>query len=192
MAEHAASRRTVHAMGTLVLLSLIGAVTMLGVHPLVQQHRVEREATLEAAMLRDEISTLRAQNAAIERTRVTLLDRIGESQLQLHGLDALNERLAGITEVLERSGLVVDGLSPQPALSAARFASVRIRVSGQGDYPSVTRAIADVHRGFSDVHIEALAMRAGDARTGAAGAFEFVCVWIADPAGSADRDEQEN
>ncbi|MEM7629840.1 MAG: hypothetical protein AAF356_10515 [Planctomycetota bacterium] len=173
----------IHAVGVCVLFALTGAVVLFGVRPVLAQRQVEQETLSRAAALRDDVGRLRSQAASLEQTRSEIIDRVGESRFQLEPVDALNERLGGLTLALEEAGLLVEGIAPEPAQMHARYASIRIRISGRGGYSAAARALAHIQERFSDIHLDAASIRAGDGRSSEAGTFELVCVWIADPAG---------
>lgn len=182
---------TIHAIGASVILAALGVVFFGGVRPIMEQRRVERAATVEAAALRVDLNLARTEFAEVERARDEVEARVGSSRVELQPLGALNAQVAGLTALLEGAGLTIESMTPGQPERAARHASVRIRVVGRGSYTGATRALDALHGAFPDVHVELVRVRAGSAGASEDGTFEFVCVWIAGRAGAAGRASEE-
>ena len=168
-------------IGVAVLAGITLAFIFGMVAPLAMRER-QAAARAEAATRQEQRAN--AVNASIREATVALdqvRTKLADAPLQLRTISALNERVASLVTIASDCGLVVQDVRPGDVGKTRKFASVPIRLAGQGSYPNVTRFLQRLHADLPDVGVGNLKMTGAPEDAAIAARYELDVRWIALP-----------
>jgi hypothetical protein len=107
------------------------------------------------------------------------------SPVRLEPYTQVNARLASLTNLAIDSELRVDQVQPGNVSIGRRFATLPIRISGYGSFPTVVQFIHELHRRHDDTAVSSFLIRRQQSPGAAHATFECGLTWYAAPTGGA-------
>jgi Tfp pilus assembly protein PilO len=173
-----------HAAGTTLVLALAGGAYLLLIGPAISRHE---QAAAQSAALNAEQSKSRE----LERTLLSLKEKLSrtekeaaKAELKLEPVGQLNSRLARLTELAASQRLRVDSIESGQTISSARYATISIRLSGQGSYRNCAALLKSIQTQMPDVVVMAMDLGSGGITSDTTATFAFDLLWYTQPADS--------
>ena len=165
------------AVGLLALLTAALAVAPASVL-LGRREQAKQDAdelTVQQKQLRaldDELNALTAQLTAVE-------EAMGAQSVRLDPPDAVNTRLAVLSELASGCGLQIDKLRPGRPIPNQHYQTVPLHVAGVGSYRQCAVFLRQVKAAMPDTSAQTFALAGNGLNPLQPGTFTFVLQWIA-------------
>ena len=172
--------RTIDAIAVGVCLALAGLVFVVGVLPLIEQRREQRQTHHQLAEKHHQIDMLEASVLDMRRRQRELERGLERYPLRLASLDALNRRLAEVTNLAHDAGLELDRVRPGRPVAGEHFQQVPVSVTGQGDYRAVATFLHQARTELPDIALHDLDIQ-GRPSPDAPTTFSLDLTWYAAP-----------
>ena len=180
----------IDALGAAVVCLAAGLWYFAGLQPL-SDARAAREELEQKVTMQQEVAQERTRLAETqERQLKKIKEDIATSSINLLAVEKINSHVSELTRAAGDSGLRVDEIKPSQPVALTRFTTVPIRLSGGGDYRSVTGFFRTLRRSHRDTGITGFKLQS----QGAAGVpdspelrFEVDLVWYAGPRPKANK-----
>jgi hypothetical protein len=176
---------TVDAAGAGAALVLTALGYYGALQPLLRSHVQRDAARVELDDLRAQISDA-APKLALARTELEGLRRAAPDRPpDVPAGRFANQRLAAITDLAGRHGLVVDDLRTADGRAVKGFEAIPIQLGGRGSFRSCAQFLHHLHRTFVDMGVTGFQL--ADNRGGGADqiSYQFDLTWYAAPSVSA-------
>ena len=171
----------VDLLGTGVVCAIAAVWYLGGVRPL-SQARAERDSMETELTTQRSIAQDKAKLAAIqEKSLKKVQAEIASSSIQLLPADQVNSRVSALAGVAGKAGLRVDEIKPSAPVPLARFTTVPIRLSGAGEYKSISLFFDALRGEFRDTGLTAFKLQVSETAEGSELRFELNLVWYAAP-----------
>ncbi len=173
--------RTIDAIAVGCCLALAGLVFVVGVLPLLEQRREQRQTHRQLADKHEQIEMLEATLLDMRRRQRELERGLERYPLRLASLDALNRRLAQVTDLANDAGLELDRVRPGRPAAGEHFQQVPLSVTGQGEYRAIAIFLHEARAELPDVAVRDLEIQ-GRPSPDAPTTFSLDLTWYAAPA----------
>lgn len=171
----------IHIAGAAVVLAITAVLAMLVVVPIWQRQG-------DRARLSQEVSTRIGEVERLERAKRALATQLGQTNdaadraaLNLKTSRDLNEHLASITELAEKSGVQVESLEPATPTANAKFRGQPIRLSGKAGYLATQAFFERLRAQLPDTGIRAFQMRTDNIGNPPIATISMDLLWITKP-----------
>lgn len=172
--------RAIDAAAVVACVVLTAAVFFAGLRPLMRQREVRVQQRQQLVAHREEVAQVTTTLGAMRQQMITAEQKIAHNTLRLEPLDALNQRVAHITELAGRCGLRIERIRPGTSVAGEHYHTIPIAVAGSGSFQDSTAFIHTLHQTLPDVAVRSLGL---EGRPGGAAppTFRFELTWYAAP-----------
>lgn len=177
--------RTIDAAALLTCAALSAGVFFAGLKPLLDTRAVMAQQRQQLAAQHEAASTSSALLLAL-RQQLSQTERAVQSDpLRLKPVDALNQRVAEITQLAQSGGLQIEKVRPSASVAGEHYQTVKIELAGAGSFQASSQFIHALHQNLPDIAVESLALEGRPVRPGqpAAPGFRLELCWYAAPPG---------
>jgi hypothetical protein len=175
------------AVGLAALAALTAAAYFLGAAPLLERHASFAEQQTELVDTRRKTIEAATDLTALQEDSSRVQQRFAACPLRLQSADAINRRLALITDLAAESGAVLDDLQPGKLASGSQYGSLAIKVAGTGSYATFAALLRRLRERCPDAGINAFEVwTAPKPDQEAPAKFTFELVWYTEPLPQAE------
>lgn len=187
------TQRTVDVVFAAGWLAAACVLWFAAIDPAMRDSDVRQQQIVQLRAMESDAEYADRAVKAEETNLVRLEQQIAALNVNLSGVDGLNQRLADMTrlceDVAEASGgrLKIEQLTPGVPTSGARFTSVPIRLAGVAHYAAAAQLLARIHSQFRDTGVAGFALAAESEAPDAPSRLQLDLVWYAAPAQPTSR-----
>lgn len=166
------------------IASLVGLALVVGLGgfwPLFSSQREQAREQAELIAEREQAARLDACLVSLRTRADAAHEALARGSLHLAPASALNRRLAEISTLAVESGLRIDDIRPDRAVSGPHYETVPIILAGGGTYRTCTAFLGRMRKAMPDTSVTALELTANAADPAAAARFRFDLNWYAAP-----------
>ncbi len=181
--------KSIDAIGVGLVLGVAGLLYIAGVRPLQNAHADTVKHKADLWLANGTLKERRLTESQASQAAQQLTDRLEQLDINLHNIDQMNTRLAGLTSLAEKAGLTIESFRPGEQLSEERYRAVVISLVGRASYGQVSDFLGSLRRNFPDTGLQKITLERVSGND-ATGRLQIEMVWYAAPAasaGSADR-----
>lgn len=169
-----------HAIGFVLLASVLGAGLVLGLRPVLAQRDTMAELAMRQADLHARLDGARRQERIL-RDELYALEELGAGWNERAGQGAtLNQSMAKLTQIGQSAGLSLHTVRAGDANALEFFEVTPIAVEGSGGYAQCAGFISEVLAAMPNVTIERFSLAAPGPGSGEGGAVSLVFAWYSD------------
>jgi Tfp pilus assembly protein PilO len=172
----------VDAGGIGALAALTALAYFLGAAPLLSRHEAVRQQQAELAAAGESRHDATLTLDTVQRELAQVEQQLAGSPLHLESPQALNQRLALLTELATESGARLDDVQPSRASDGLYYGSLPIHVSGSGAYPTFAALLRRVRERCPDMGISTFDVFGTAQDAEGRSKFNFELVWYVAPA----------
>lgn len=115
-----------------------------------------------------------------QRDLATARASVSAMAIRLDSPEAINERIAGISNLASQCGLVIAEVRPGAAAPSPHFQAIPIHLAGTGSYPACAAFLHHLHQAFPDIGVQSLqALNASSATEAPKIVVQFELTWYA-------------
>lgn len=170
----------IYAAGAAVCAAMTAGVYLFGVRPAARKHEEAQSRHQElndrkrqAAALVGQLTSSRAQLAAVNQALV-------RQTLQLQPSNTLNHRISRLNELAEASGLTIDEIRSGQPEDGPDYLTLPILIAGNGTYPACARFLHKLRVTFPDMAVRSFETTNNSASPDSpAATFQFDLAWHA-------------
>ena len=165
------------AVGLLVGLTLILAVVPGWL--LITRHRRTEQLRLDVATQQLLLKNLQDELAALDADLTAVEEATAQQAVQLSPADAVNAKLASLSDLAAESGLQIDQIRPGKAQPGQYYQTVPLHVAGVGTYRQCVRFLRQLKRLMPDTSAQSFDLAGNAADPMKPGTFSFGLQWVA-------------
>ena len=171
----------VDAVGAGILLALSLAVYVCGYYPLMSSHSEYEDKQAALATQREHSARLESTLLALQKRLATVSQSLTSGSLNLKPAASLNNQLTQISALATASGLAIDDVRTEQAVTETHSDAYPVTLAGKGTYRACTVFLSRLRKAFPDTTVVSLELAGNPGDTAGNGKFNFRLRWHAAP-----------
>ncbi len=168
-------------IGTCVLLSIIGYVTLVG--PFLQKQSAAANLRQEMEAQQKKATDLESAIAKGQERLAALQQELMAGAVRLESAAHVNKRIAAVTELLSACDLHVDDVQTGSVAGGVQYDMVPITIVGRGAYQQCAKLLHGLCSEYPDLSVLRIDLAGNPAQAGELGKFRLELFWYAAPSG---------
>ena len=172
----------IDGIGFAMVAGVAGLLYVAGVRPLQEAHAETVKLRAELWVANSKLGERKLTEEKATSTAKQLSDRLESLDIQLSSIEMMNKRLSDLTQLTEKSGVIIEGLRPGASTSQEKYRAVTITLAGRCSYLQAVDFLDRLRDTFPDTGMQGIAFdRLQDAAD--QGRLQVTMVWYAAPSG---------